>query len=664
MDLVRPYLLRQISLRTAAEGDETIYLAQDRANERVFVLNPENARALRRFLRAALHPSAAARAAARAETDADEARHALAALQVIQNARVTELTHRKPFNPVFAQIPLFDAGLVQPALRGIARFAGGVWVAGLMAVLLAAVALLGTRNDWQILDALGNIFSVEAILTFGLVAPFLKIIHELGHILVATRHGVQVRKAGLYVIGLYPMPYVDCSRADMTATRGQRIAIAGAGVVTDMIVGLIAFILWHLVEGDYLRTLLANIFFFCTINSLLFNGNPLIRLDGYYVFADALGQRNLATRGSTTLRSLRRWIGSFGAQGRRPRGADWWLAAYGLGALAYRINILIIIAAALLPAYLGFGALVTAWGAYVMFLSPMMRTQPSAVRPSATGDGWRTAGWWLGWGLAATLVLALVRWPVVVVVPVTLDSDGRYQLTASGAGQIVSFRQSGPVPAGAELLRLANPNLESDLADLEMTMVLARQLLEGVSGVNAAQALAAERQLEGLLERAEVLRRQQAALVHPAPEEGVFIPQTGLKLDEWVQPGARLGIWYLAAGEAVFSGPFPENFLISAAEVPEQVALRMGPARIIELPPTAIELREIMSRDASSGARNLRVFVTVEGETPADLAGATPHVRLRYASVPLWTHLGYGWSRLTARFYEAQMQDRSRMLEN
>lgn len=664
MDLVRPYLLRQISLRTAAEGDETIYLAQDRANERVFVLNPENARALRRFLRAALHPSAAARAAARAETDADEARHALAALQVIQNARVTELTHRKPFNPIFAQIPLFDAGLVQPALRGIARFAGGVWVVGLMAVLLVAVALLGIRNDWQILDALGNIFSLEAILTFGLVAPFLKIIHELGHILAATRHGVRVRKAGLYVIGLYPMPYVDCSRADMTATRGQRMAIAGAGVVTDIIVGLIAFILWHLVEGDYLRVLLVNIFFFCTINSLLFNGNPLIRLDGYYVFADALGQRNLATRGNTTLRSLRRWITSFGVQGRRPQGADWWVAAYGLGALAYRINILIIIAAALLPAYLGFGALVTAWGAYVMFLSPMMRTQPAAVRPSAKGDGWRTAGWWLGWGLAATLLLALVRWPVVVVVPVTLDSDGRYQLTASGAGQVVSFFQSGPVPAGTELLRLANPNLESDLADLEMTMVLARQLLEGVSGVNAAQALAAERQLQGLLERAEVLRRQQAALVHQAPEEGVFIPQTGLKLDEWVQPGARLGIWYPRAGEAVFSGPFPENFLIAAAELPEQVVLRMGTARIIELSPTAIELREIMSRDASSGIRNLRVFVTVEGETPADLAGATPHVRLRYASVPLWMHVGYGWSRLTARFYEAQMQDRSRILEN
>ena len=664
MDLVRPHLLRQITLRPAAEGDSTIYLAQDRANERVFVLNPENAQALRRFLRGALHPSAQARAAARAETTPDEARHALTALQAIHNARLSELTTKKPFNPAFAQVPLFDAGRIQPALAGAARYAGGGWVLALMALLLLGAGILGTRNDWLIFDSLGSIFSLQAILTFGLVAPFLKILHELGHVLVATRHGVGVRKAGLYIIGLYPMPYVDCSRADMVATRGQRMAISGAGVVTDVIIGLVAFILWHFVEGDYLRVLLANIFFFSTINSLLFNGNPLIRLDGYYVFADAIGQRNLATRGSTVLRSLRRWIGSFGRQGRWPRGGDWALVAYGIGALVYRINILVVIAAALLPAYLGFGALVTVWGAYVMFLSPLMRAAPQSVRPPEPGAAWRKAGWLMGWGVAVVLVLALVRWPVVVSVPVTLDSDGRYQLTAQGAGWIVALPSAGRVPADAEILRLSNPNLEADLADLGMTMGLARQLLAGVSGVNPAQALAAERQLEGLAERAEVLERQIAALVHRAQGAGLFLPAADLQQDLWVQPGARLGTWYPETGEAVFSGPFPEHFLIAAAGLPEQVSLRMAPGVVIDLPADAIELREIMSRDASSGARSLRVFASLSGQSPADLAGVTPHLRLRYASVPLWTHVTYGWSRVTARFYEAQMQDRARLLEN
>ena len=251
MDLVRTHILKQISLRQAAEGHDTIFLAHDRSNDRVFVVNAETAAALRRFLRGVLHPSQKVRDTARAGADETTARQAMTALQMIHITRLHDLTHRKPFNPIFAAVPLFDAGRMQPYLHTVARYAGGWFLIGVLCVLCASVAYLGTRNNWQILDAFRNVFSLQAILTFGLVAPFLKIIHELGHILVATRHGVRVRKAGLYVIGLYPMPFVDCSRADISATRSQRIAISGAGVVTDIIVGLTAFILWHLLGSSF-----------------------------------------------------------------------------------------------------------------------------------------------------------------------------------------------------------------------------------------------------------------------------------------------------------------------------------------------------------------------------------------------------------------------------
>lgn len=662
MDLVRPHVLKQITLRHAAEGRDTIYLAQDRANDRIFVLKAESARALRRLLRAALHPSAPAREAARADADPQDARNAMAALQMIHGARLHELTHRKPFNPIFAAIPLFDAGRLQPWLTGLARYAGGPVVLAAFALLLMAFFWLGARNDWQIMQAFSTVFSLQALLTFGLIAPFLKIIHELGHILVATRYGVRVKKAGLYVIGLYPMPFVDCSQADMTATRAQRVAISGAGIITDLLVGLIAFVLWHLVEGDYLRSLLANIFVFSTLNSILFNGNPLIRLDGYYVFSDAIGQRNLGTRATNVLRSLRRWIASFGAEGHVPRGGEWALAGYGVAAFGYRINILVVIAAALLPAYLGLGAAVVIWGGFVMFLSPLMRSQPPAAGGAKGRAPGRAAAWWLGSAVVVALVLAFVRWPVIVSAPMTLDADGRYHLTAQGGGTIVQLAGPGPMREGDLLARLAHPALEADLSDLRMDIALATQLMEAVSGLDPARAIAATRQVEGLTERLAVLEREREGLTLSASSGGVFIPVSPLHSGSWVQPGALLGTWYPHRGAAVFSGPFPEHFYTVATQSEPRVTLRLGRADYVDLPASAIELREIITHDLESGARSLRILVSLPGETPADLAGTTAHLRLRYPPEPLWQHLGYFWSRLSARFYEAQISDRSSLL--
>jgi putative peptide zinc metalloprotease protein len=663
MDLVRSHVLKQITLRLSAEGARPVYLAQDRSNGRIFVLGQEAAHALRLLSRAVLSPGAALRDQARQASDDMTARIGIGTLQQLHGARLHEQTSRKPFNPIFAALPLFEVGPYQRHLTGLARITGGWPLAIFIAVLLVLAFVLGTRNDWQIMDAFGSVFSLQAILTFGLIAPVLKIIHELGHVLAATRHGVRVRKAGVYIIGLYPMPFVDCTEADMTARRNQRIAISGAGIVTDIIVGLIAFIAWHLTGGNFLSLLFANIFVFSTLNSVLFNGNPLIKLDGYYVLCDLIGQRNLATRATLGLRGLTRWIGSLGRSGQRPQGGGWALVLYGIGAFAYRINILVVIASALLPAYLGAGAAFVAWGAVVMFTNPLLKAAPPPDPALAAANRWLRPMWWGGGALVLALALAFVRLPVIASVPVTLDSGGLYQISAPTAAMVQDLPVAGMVGAGDRIAALAQPAIEADAADLAMDLALAQQLLASLQGADPARTLIAAEQVDGLGERLTVLRRELANLTIAAPAPGLVVPVGGLQQGGWLAAGAPLATFYPATGNAVMTGPFPEHLIATATGSGLRAGLRLGQRDYLDLAADDLVLREIVRFDRETGNRTWQIFVTLPDRSAAELAGQTGLLRLRYDAVPLWTHASMIWGRLSARFRETQISDMARYLD-
>ncbi len=661
MDLVRPEFLRQISLRLSVDRDRPVYLAQDRSNGKIYVLAQEVALNLRRMTAAALGADVDARQIARASLDEDGTKQAFGALQVIQTARLMEQSVRKPFNPIFANIPIFDVGPYQRRLGPLARSVAGrgFWLA--LGMMIAVAMALGVRNDWQILEAFRNVFSLQALITFGLIAPVLKLIHELGHVLVATRAGVRVRKAGLFFIGLYPMPFVDCTEADMTARRSDRIAISGAGILTDIAIGLLAFIAWHFVEGDYLRTLLANVFVFSTLNSILFNGNPLIKLDGYYVMTDFIGQRNLSTRATAALKATRQWIASFGKEGARPIGAEWFMILYAVAAFAYRINIMIVIAASLLPRYLGVGAAVAAWGALVMTMAPVMRDRPtlSAKTTNGTSPVLRRIFWWGGTGALVAMALFFVKLPVIVAVPLTLDIADSYQITARSAGVLSDIIADGPVDAGTHLAKATNQSIADEYAALQSDLAIAEAIFAMVRGIDPARARSAQEQITSTQKRLAILEQDAAGLTTITSGGGLFTAAPRLQSGTWLPAGSVIGILYPSAGATVLRGDFPEDRLSVWGSELTDVVLRVGRSDYVTLETSALDLREIMDFDRQSGARSWTLFVTYDSQTPAQMAGSVGLLRLRFEPVPLIQHVGFWWDRMVVNYRESQLADRA-----
>ena len=658
MDLVRPEILKQITVRLSSEKGRPVYFAQDNSNGKVFVVTKAVALALRRVKAAAL---CRGQKVEPDDVSPETVKLAYGILQVIQKNRLNELNQTKTFNPIFAAIPLLDVGPYQKYLRGIASSLSLQLILGVFSILFLMAFWLGARNDWSIFAAFSNVFSVDALLTFTFVAPFLKIIHELGHVLAATRYGVRVRKGGLYLIGLYPMPFVDCSEADLTARRRHRVTISSAGIMTDIFIGLTAFLFWHLVEGNFYKSLFANIFVFSTLNSVLFNANPLIKMDGYYAISDAIGQRNLATRATTHLRNFRQWLSTFGAEGGLPEGQTWFVFVYGVMSFIYRIYIMIVIASAILPRYLGAGVAITLWGAIVMFVAPIFRDKGSiSATTGKTQNRLRKLAFWSGMGAVIVAALFLVRLPFVVVVPMNLDVANKYQVTVSSSGALESLASYSVLEASSKIASLSNPYLSEQARAVQSEIEIANQIMASVQGVDPVQTLAAAEQVQNLTERLDVLIREMGGLEVSASHKGEFVPLS-LETGQWIDAGTAIGALYPQDGFAVLSGDFPEAHVDTWASHLDHAVLRINSDAYESVRADQLELREIMSLDAESGRRSWSIFLTSDAPS-AQYLGKVVDLRLSFAAVPITDHIAFQWNRTVERFREAQMADRATYL--
>ncbi len=134
-----------------------------------------------------------------------------------------------------------------------------------------------------------------ALLAAVLYLP-IKLVHELAHGLAVRRWGGQVREAGVTLMLLMPVPYVDASAATGFAQRRARIAVSAAGIMTELALAAVALPLWLWLDDGLARDCAFVTLVVAGVSTLLFNGNPLQRLDGYYILCDALDLPNLGPR--------------------------------------------------------------------------------------------------------------------------------------------------------------------------------------------------------------------------------------------------------------------------------------------------------------------------------------------------------------------------------
>ena len=159
------------------------------------------------------------------------------------------------------------------------------------------VGLAGVFQQWETFRAtLIDTFSLSGLMNFGLALIGIKVIHELGHALVAKKNGCRVPTMGLAFLVMWPVAYTDVTESWKLNSHQKRLQIAGAGIATELVLGAWALLCWVIFPSHELRSL----FFFTATTSiattLVVNASPFMRFDGYFLLCDFLGMPNLHSR--------------------------------------------------------------------------------------------------------------------------------------------------------------------------------------------------------------------------------------------------------------------------------------------------------------------------------------------------------------------------------
>lgn len=250
-------------------------------------------------------------------------------------------------NPMAFRLPLGDPSRLLAPLRPLAPriFSPTGFVLWALAILAALVAA-AMHSDQLMLDAQKLLFSPGYLLLAWLSYPFIKAVHEAAHALALMRYGGQVRTAGITLIVLNPVPFVDASAADSLRSRYQRALVSAAGIMAELLMAALALAVWLTVQPGFVRDMAAIVVLTAGMSTLLTNGNPLLRYDGYFVLCDLLDLRNLATRsGRYWAEGLGRRL--FGVQPHTPvepmSGERFWLRVYAPASWVYRLALTLVV---------------------------------------------------------------------------------------------------------------------------------------------------------------------------------------------------------------------------------------------------------------------------------------------------------------------------------
>jgi putative peptide zinc metalloprotease protein len=202
-------------------------------------------------------------------------------------------------NILYIKIPIVDPEKLLTGMYPYFRWLYTSWfVAISVGMMLAALTLVASQ--WQTFSArlpdFQSFFNWHTIVYFWCSLAIIKVIHEFGHGLTAKHFGGEVHEMGMLFLVLTPALYCDVTDSWLLPSKWKRIWISAAGIYVECFLASLATFVWWNTEQGLLNSLCLATMFICSVNTIMFNANPLLRYDGYYVMSDFLEIPNLRVK--------------------------------------------------------------------------------------------------------------------------------------------------------------------------------------------------------------------------------------------------------------------------------------------------------------------------------------------------------------------------------
>jgi len=432
------------------------------------------------------------------------------------------------------------------------------------AISVALVVAISNREVlWQ---AMSNVFQFRNLIMAWVGVLAVGMLHEMAHATTCRRFGGRVREMGVLLMYFQPCLFSNVSDAWLFPRKSQRLLVTFAGGFVEMVVWALAVIAWRITAPETALNHLAFIIMAASGITVLFNFNPLIKLDGYYILSDLLDIPNLRQKAFAYLKSLfaRTFLGletrekGLGAREKRI------YITYGLVATVYTVGllgyVLLRLAKFLAHAYGWWTPAVVAAGVlYAMRNQVKEAVEGAAEKVSEHKEEVlskrrvRIAPMVL---LLIVLALLFVPWPLKVSGRFVLLAEKRATVRSEIEGTVaeVHCSEGDAVRAGDPILSLVSAEIESEMKQKEAEIAEAEAqlalLLEGARPQEIARARSDVRAAEVSLElaRKEFERAKELREKGLLPDDDFEKAQSAVELAEQELGGKRAELELLLAG--------------------------------------------------------------------------------------------------------------------
>ena len=582
-------------------------------------------------------------------------------------------------SPLSFRIPLLDPDRYLEKLLPFAKpFFGRMGMAMWLAIIMVAIFM--AAQHWSELshNITDRILTPHSLIMLWLTFPFVKVLHELGHAMAIKRWGGEVHEIGIMFLVFTPIPYVDASAASAFREKRKRLVVGGAGMIVELFIAAFMLLAWLNFEPGYIRAIAYNVILIAGVSTLVFNGNPLLRYDGYYMLMDLVEIPNFSTRCSSYLLYLfRRYIlrlkkvqVPFSTTRERI-----WFVIYAPLSFAYRIWVYTAIILLVASKFFFVGVLIALWGLYSMLVLPSIKGIKSLIQNVEVQQKrfQMVLVFFVAGVLISTLFFA-VPFPMHTKAQGVVWIPEKSTIRSGTAGFIQRFAitEGSIVKQGDSLIVCHDPFVPLEVKVLRSKLEELQAVYDSEILTDRVKAEMAAEEIRSVKERLNLALEKESELVIHSPADGLFIlPNADDLVGSFVDKGKLLG-YVVDQSEVFIRLLISQNSIDLVRNHASQVEVRLAgrlfaplkavikrgaPAATNRLPSAVLSKQgggdiEVDPTDRS-GLKSYQKYYDFELEMlqPLDDAyiGTRVYVRFQHASEPLGYRCLRGLRRLFLR---------------
>ena len=490
---------------------------------------------------------------------------------------------KRLLNPLAIRFPLFDPDrFLNKSITAVKPLMsiGGAVIWSLVVLIAAMLLLVNYQELTTTLKA--DILAPRNLILMVALFPAMKAFHEFAHAYAVKAWGGEVHEMGITLLVLMPVPYVDATAAWAFRENYKRILVSAAGMIAELFLAAVALIIWTLVAPGLIRDAALSAFLIGSVSTVLFNANPLLRFDGYYILQDLIEIPNLYSRSAKYITYLmKRYL--FGISNSASPVTDDserpYLLTYGVLAWLYRVFITFVIAIFLAGKYFVLGVALALWSLALLIVFPIYSgIKFLATDQSITGTRMHTIGRTAAIAATIGIVVSLIPFSLytnaegIVWVPdqaqIYADVDGFVTDVTSEPGKLVQ--------SGNSVMLLANPDInarEKVLSAKQKELTIRYKSEKFDDKVKAEQTLEEIATIEA--DRQELQREREAQTLTAAAEGTFVLHEEQNVIGRYVKKGEAVG-YVVNPEELIVRVVVPQTSVGLFSKQVRQVSVRLA----------------------------------------------------------------------------------------